>query len=398
MIQIFDKKDCCGCFACVQRCPKQCISMKEDETGFSYPQIDASQCIDCGLCEKVCPVLNQNTKNNLLSVYAVKNKNEAIRFKSSSGGFFSILAEYIISNGGVVFGALFNESYEVVHSYTEDFHEIDKFRASKYVQSKIGDSYKKVEYFLRNGRLVLFSGTSCQIKALSLFLRKHYSNLFTVEIVCHGVPSPRIWRDYLRMISKTRKVKINDSDESNYENSISHISFRNKSKGWKYYSFSIDAYSNRTGTTHNILNEYVQNNIYMKAFLNNLSIRPSCFECPSKKGKSLSDFAIADFWSVDSYYKKFNDDKGITLVYVHTEQAKSLISRLCNIDLIELNMNNEYNKAYSLSTSVRYPLDDFWRQYNKIGLDCILPICKKNEPSLMSKIINQVKFFIKGKK
>ena len=183
MISIKQKKDCCGCSACVQRCPKQCISMAEDEEGFLYPHIDESKCIDCGLCEKVCPVINQENQREPLSVYAATNPDEKIRMLSSSGGLFSMLAEKTIENGGVVFGACWNDEWEVVHDYTETVLGIAKFRGSKYVQSRIGDSYRIVEKFLKDGREVLFSGTPCQVAGLKKYLCKVYENLFLVDFI-----------------------------------------------------------------------------------------------------------------------------------------------------------------------------------------------------------------------
>ena len=198
MIEIKDKKDCCGCSACVQRCPKQCITLKEDNEGFLYPIVDKKTCIDCGLCEKVCPILHQGEPQKPLKVYAAKNLNEEIRRQSSSGGIFTLLAEQVIQEGGVVFGARFDENWEVKHDYTETIEGLAVFRGSKYVQSRIEDNYKKAEEFLKQGRKVLFSGTPCQIAGLKRFLRKEYEELLTVDFVCHGVPSPGVWRKYLK--------------------------------------------------------------------------------------------------------------------------------------------------------------------------------------------------------
>ena len=197
MINIIDKKNCCGCNACVQHCPKSCVTMQEDEEGFLYPIVDQEACIDCGLCEKVCPVLNQGEERKPLQVYAANNPNEEIRMQSSSGGVFTLLAETIIQEGGVVFGARFNDDWEVIHDYTETKEELAAFRGSKYVQSRIGDSYCQAEQFLKKGRKVLFTGTPCQIAGLNLFLRKEYGNLLTVDFICHGVPSPGVWKSYL---------------------------------------------------------------------------------------------------------------------------------------------------------------------------------------------------------
>lgn len=192
MIEIKDKKDCCGCSACVQKCPKQCISLKEDNEGFLYPEVDKSMCINCGLCEKVCPVLHQGESRKPLKVYAAKNQDEEIRRQSSSGGIFTLLAEKTIQDGGVVFGARFDEHWEVKHDYTETIEGLAAFRGSKYVQSRMEDNYRKAEMFLKQGRKVLFSGTPCQVAGLKRFLRKYYGNLLTIDMVCHGVPSPLV--------------------------------------------------------------------------------------------------------------------------------------------------------------------------------------------------------------
>ena len=177
MLQITDKSKCCGCNACVQRCPKQCIVMHEDEEGFLYPQVDVTLCIDCGLCEKVCPVINQNMKKDPIVVFAMQHMDKGIRLKSSSGGIFTFIATNIIEEGGIVFGARWNEKLELVHDYTETKEGLSFFCGSKYVQSCIGNIYKDVEYFVKNKRRVLFTGTPCQVAGLKKFLHKEYENL-----------------------------------------------------------------------------------------------------------------------------------------------------------------------------------------------------------------------------
>lgn len=316
MIDIKDQKQCCGCSACVQKCPKHCISLKEDNEGFLYPIVEKDYCIDCGLCEKVCPVLNQGEKRQPIKVYAAKNKNEEIRSQSSSGGFFTLLAEAIIKEGGVVFGARFDDNWEVRHDYAETIEGLDVFRGSKYLQSRVENSYQKTEVFLKQGRKVLFSGTPCQIAGLKCFLGKEYENLFTVDIVCHGVPSPGVWRRYL----KEQIERINDKYSIPYEMSrIEEISFRNKCTGWKNYSFATTITTTKEiGTKDSItFCELSSKNAFMKGFLANLYLRPSCYDCPSKCGKSGSDMTIGDLWGATSIIGQDNDDKGISLVLVN---------------------------------------------------------------------------------
>ena len=197
MIKIQDKSQCCGCEACRNICPKQCILMQEDKEGFLYPEVNLADCIDCGLCEIACPVLHPAKERIPVAVCAAKHYDDNIRLASSSGGVFTFIAEQVIDEGGVVFGARFNDQWEVIHDYVETKEKLSCFRGSKYVQSRIGDTYKQVLHFLQSGRKVLFTGTSCQIVGLKLFLRKEYDNLLTVDVICHGVPSPKVWKKYL---------------------------------------------------------------------------------------------------------------------------------------------------------------------------------------------------------
>ncbi|MDD4609694.1 MAG: Coenzyme F420 hydrogenase/dehydrogenase, beta subunit C-terminal domain, partial [Bacteroidaceae bacterium] len=226
MIQILDKKACCGCNACVQICPQQCIEMTADEQGFLYPKVQQEACIHCGLCEAVCPIIHPKPSRTPLGVYASKCKKERIRLQSSSGGIFTLLAEKTIQDGGVVFGVRFNQQWEAVHDYTETIEGLAAFRGSKYVQSRVGNSFQQARSFLTEGRQVLFSGTPCQIAGLKNFLRKAYSNLCTVDIVCRGLLSPMIWKMYLTKITATEEKKMA---------AITHITFRDKSMGWRNY-------------------------------------------------------------------------------------------------------------------------------------------------------------------
>ncbi len=333
MINITEKSNCCGCSACVQRCPKQCITLKEDEEGFFYPQIDKNNCIECNLCEKVCPLINPFEKITPIKVLAVKNRNEEERLASSSGGVFIALAKYVISHGGVVFGAVFDEKWEVKHTYTETIEGIRPMMGSKYLQSRIENTFSEAELFLKQGRKVMFIGTPCQITGLKKYLRKEYSNLLAVDVLCHGVPSPRIWRKYLNVQLNQinfRCVKSNATEVSSIK--IDNINFRDKkTNGWKDYRFVI--YGKYKSMDKKILlSESHNNNTFIKGFLSNVYLRPSCYNCRCKNGVSQSDLTLADFWGIDWILPDFYDDKGVSLVLVNSEKGDILLYSL-NLDI-----------------------------------------------------------------
>lgn len=389
MIQITDKYKCCGCEACAQKCPRQCIQMRTDKEGFWYPEVNKIECIDCGLCEKVCPIINSNEIKRPLKVYAAINPNEEIRQNSSSGGIFSLLAQYVLSEEGVVFGAKFNNKQEVIHGYCENVEELSAFRGSKYVQSRIGDSYKQAEAFLKVGRKVLFSGTSCQIAGLHKFLRKKYENLLTIDVVCHGVPSPLVWKKYYEEVLLKKVIK-----EKGLEQPIvsdMYISFRDKSNGWKKYNFLVK-------NAHDILyKECFRENPFMKIFLQNISLRPSCYACPAKLGKSGSDITLGDYWGIEHYYPEMDDDKGISLVMVYSSRGLEAFKRVnCN------HQETTYMHAVKGNPCIEHAVQEpFFRSYFYLkfkegkNINAINRTIKKMGPSLMVRIkynINRLLF------
>ncbi len=308
MIEIKHKEDCCGCSACAQICPRQCISMVADDEGFEYPHVDASKCIDCSLCCKVCPVINAGDSKHPIKIYASKNVDEEVRSKSSSGGVFTPLAENIIDESGIVFGVSFDKDWNPKHSYTESRDGLIAFRGSKYVQSKIGTSYTEVKAFLRSGRKVLFSGTSCQVAGLKRFLGKEYDNLFTVEVLCHGVPSVKVWQKYLDI----RKREFCCQE-------INDVSFRDKKHGWANYDVTIAFGNGSTYTTSH------KKDPYFRGFMKNLYLRPSCYACKCKNGRSGSDIVIADYWRINKVLPEFNDNNGVSLILANTEKGLSML-------------------------------------------------------------------------
>ena len=326
MIDIQDKHQCCGCEACLQACPKHCIAFQEDSEGFAYPSVDKSICIDCGLCENVCPVLHQSEPNEPLKVYAAQNTNEKELLTSSSGGLFILLAKEILSQGGVVFGAKFDEHWNVIHSYAETEEGAKVFMGSKYVQSRIGNMYIKAKDFLDSGKKVLFTGTPCQISGLKNYLRKDYENLLTVDVICHGVPSPMVWRRYLDELIKNTDNAL--SANSNVQ--IKSISFRDKRSGWKKYSIALTLVKAQSNGKKNIvsLSHIFQEDPYMTLFLCNYTLRPSCYICPAKAGKSNSDLTIADFWGIERSYPDLDDNRGVGLLLVNSNKGTQAFSSL----------------------------------------------------------------------
>lgn len=381
MISINEKEHCCGCYSCMLRCPKQCITMREDEEGFLYPQVDEQKCIDCGVCEKVCPVINQSAEREPLEVLAAKNPDEKVRKESSSGGIFTMLAESVIDEGGVVFGACFDEHWQVVHQSAETKADLAKFRGSKYVQSKVMNTYREVETQLKAGRKVLYSGTPCQIAGLKRFLRKDYENLLTVDFICHGVPSPGVFRTYLRDELKRKTARqgggrntvllpciplVTESDGIDCKGlKINSISFRDKRNGWKKFGFAL-ALSEATAEGENsVLLSYspLNKNLFLRGFLRDLYLRPSCYACPTKHLKSGSDITLGDWWGINALKPELDDDRGVSAVTVNTEKGRTALHSL-KAELHAMSYEDlvKYNPALVISAAVPENRSAFFAQ------------------------------------
>lgn len=332
MVKLSEKKDCCGCAACAQRCPRHAISMAEDGEGFVYPTVDASTCIDCGLCEEVCPMVNPNEQKEPLKVYAAKNKDRETRELSSSGGLFIALAERVIAAGGVVFGVAFDGKWEAHHVAATTVEELRPMMRSKYIQSRVENTFAEAERYLKRGRRVMYTGTPCQIAGLKRFLREEYGNLLAVDVICHGVPSLKVWRRYLKEeISKSarsaatgKNTVLNRSLKS--LSAVADISFREKSRSgfdWQKFGFVVWQKSASKADQNSVLSSYQFNeNPFMKGFLKNVFLRPSCYACLAKGGRSGSDITIADYWGIERVRPGFCDPSGVGLAIVHTEKGR----------------------------------------------------------------------------
>lgn len=311
MIDIKDKMQCCGCSACSQKCPKKCIKMTSDEEGFLYPVIDQQLCINCSLCEKICPILNvgKTADDSILSAYVGYSKDIADRLNSSSGALFSTIAKKIIGDGGVVFGAAFDAQFLVHHVSVDSLDDLYKLQGSKYLQSRIENTYSEVEHYLEQGRKVLFTGTACQIAGLKNYLGKDNSNLLTVDILCHGTPSPLVWQKYLR------------EKASEYKDTVQNVFFRNKKNGWKQYMMRIEFQKGLYEKTHS-------EDEYMKLFLSDICLRPSCHSCVFKKMKRPSDLTVGDSWGIESHSPEMDDDNGTSVIVVHTDAGQKIIDSI----------------------------------------------------------------------
>ncbi|MFI3279530.1 MAG: Coenzyme F420 hydrogenase/dehydrogenase, beta subunit C-terminal domain [Rikenellaceae bacterium] len=334
MIEIVDKRDCCGCGACAQVCPTRCITMREDSEGFLYPTLDLASCIGCSRCEEVCPVINQSDEREPIKVLGAKNRDDKVRGASSSGGVFSGLSEETISKGGVVVAASFDKAWEVEHTVAQSIEECAKFRGSKYMQSRIGDNLLEIQRFLQQGRVVLFCGTPCQVAALKLFLGGDTEGLTTVDFVCHGTPSPKVWRGYLDHITEDKA-------------SISAINFRDKSRGWKEYRFTLTAKDQS-------INQKASDNIFMRGFFQDLLLRPSCHHCPTRGLSSGSDITLGDFWGVERVARSFDDKGGVSLVLLNSQRGVEAIERVENIESFEAHYPTvvKYNPSIVRSAAV----------------------------------------------
>ncbi len=304
-IQIEDKRNCCGCSACKSICPKNAIEMKEDEEGFMYPSVNQDLCIDCHLCEKVCPILNGTEEiEKEQTACLIRHNDEDVLKQSTSGGAFTAFAQVVLEQGGVVFGATFDENYDVHHIAVESEEELYKFRNSKYVQSDLEDTFLKCKEYAKQGRPVLFSGTPCQIEGLHSYLGALSDKVIKVDVVCRATPSRLVWRKYRRMRER---------------HGLTAVAFRDKScYGYEYSQMRFDK-----GNTKKYSG--VESDPYLRAFFSDISERPSCYYCKFRKRFRISDLTIWDCFPIQKLDKAFDDNKGVTRCLIHSVKGKELI-------------------------------------------------------------------------
>lgn len=351
MIELFaEKKDCCGCGACVNICPKIAIHMEKDEYGFVYPRIDVKKCVECGACKKVCAFQNETTKRQPQRVYAIASKNNSLVNKSASGGLFATMAMCVLEQGGCVYGAVMqHEEHElhVLHVCCETREELYRLQGSKYVQSSLGDIFKDVQKKLKNDIFVLFSGTPCQVDALKSYLRKDYPNLLTVDIICHGVPSEQFFNDYIHYAEK----KIGGE--------ISEFKFRDKSAGWgynltaKYIKSDGSIGYNRTASS---------DSSYFDMFINSIALRENCYNCKYTNENRVGDITIGDYWGIEEEHPEtlkqngglLSEKNGISVSLLNTEKGIAFFEEIKEMfDYYE----STFEKAAKRNTQLVHPVN-----------------------------------------
>ncbi len=363
MIKVRTKVDCCGCSACLQACPHGAISMPRDRRGFAYPTVDAVKCVDCGQCEVVCPMWSSVFERKPVHVYAVKHRDLEVRLSSASGGAFSLFANDMLSRGGVVYGAAFDAQWDVRHIRITRNDELAKLRGSKYVQSSLDGIFPQVKEDLKNGMPVLFSGLPCQIAALNRFVGRKTDGLTTVELICGGICSPKIWSDYLA--EECRRLGITKEN-------IKDINFRKKTKGWIEYAFAL-TYTDGNGVLREMeTSSYWRDikNVYMRLFLHGHIVRPACFNCRFKCGKSGADYAIADFWGIGKFHPEFFEDNGVSLLLQYGNKPMDAVLR--DSYFIESDLKKAYAGNRAILKSA-FCVDRGWLfdfLHNRLGLSC----------------------------
>lgn len=371
-----DKNKCSGCSACLNICPKDAIKMEMDNEGFLYPMIDESSCINCHQCEQVCPSNNKFSCDKE-DIYAAQSKSNEVLMESSSGGIFYELAKYVLSKGGKICGARFDSNNHVYHTLVDNEKDLYLVMKSKYMQSKIGNIFKLIKKELDMGTFILFSGTTCQVNGLNLYLKKKYENLISVDIICHGVPSEKIFDYYLESIEKNDKT-----------HNITNLNFRDKQFGWQNYGMSYELNGKKTLIPHS-------DDLYFSYFLSDIGLRPSCYVCSSKGKNRYASLTLADFWGAQKYNLPFNNiEKGVSLVIIHDEIGKEIFDKL-NITFKKMDNNVlDYNQAYNKSAKINKNREIYMSNVNSSNfIKLTNKYCKS---SFLKKIKNKIKNIIKN--
>lgn len=344
-----DFEKCTGCGACIQRCPKQCISWEQREFGFRYPQIDKEACVNCGLCEKVCPIDKTLEASVKQKAYAAVHKDVEVLAKSTSGGAFTAIADVIFSQGGIVYGVAMLDDMKVKHIRTSSKDEFVKLRSSKYLESDIGTTYQMVEQDLKQGKKVLYSGTPCQIDGLKNFLGKDYENLYTADIVCHGVGSQAYFDKYMDF-ARERYGKIKA------------LRFRSKEyAGWSCGGVVVvDSSDCLKKIPYRDFDNY-----YYSYFLSGDIYRKSCYTCKYANTKRVGDFSLGDYWGVEVLNLSLRTENGCSLLLVNNERSEKLLESVRDLNKVQTTIeqaahcNKQLNEPSRLPESRQRRIEEF---------------------------------------
>lgn len=375
-IEIKVKKDCTGCRACEQKCPKNAIQMVEDEEGFLYPKVDKEKCINCGICKNICPQINnvKNDKEKNTIIYGIKPKNDDASKKSTSGGIAYLISKKIIQENGIVVGCAYDNEMNANHICVENVEDLEKIRGSKYVTSNTNSTFTQIKESLNQGKKVFFTGCPCQVAGLKKYLGKDYENLITADIVCHGVPSQKIFKKYLNWLEE----KIGDK--------IINYTFRNKEKvGWGLgFCAKID-------TKNKTIYKNADFDPYYTAFLNGKIYRECCYSCKYANVNRIGDITLADFWGIEKFDKNMYTPNGVSLVFANNEKGKNIIENISeNIEIKEYTQDQatKYNLNLVQPTKRPEDRDIIYKQLDEINFD------EYSKKYLLPK--NKVKIIIKN--
>lgn len=383
MDKIVEESQCTGCGTCYSVCSHEAITMQFDAEGFEYPVINQNVCVDCGLCQASCPVVNYNYDKRIKYSdvqigYAARNKNLEQRLISSSGSIFPVLAEYIIDKGGIVVGVAYDEQFNTRHLIVDKIEDLPKLQGSKYLQCTADNiTFKYIRNELNYGRLVLYSAMACQVEGLKAYLRKAYENLYTIDLICMGIPSSKVWQTYLKTFFTAEK--------------IFHVNFKEKSIGWNSFCFHIE-------TDKRTFKEKGMKNLYLQSMFRTWNMRPSCFNCPFKKEKRISDFTIADCWGANKLVPQIDDNRGLSSVIVHSKKGIALWKQVEDkLETVKISIE-EIAKGNSNLISNKQKAGDRERFYyllRKTPKNAFLKLCSVHNETFSRRVLHKIKTILR---
>ena len=368
---------CTGCTACAAVCPRGGITMTADADGFRYPVVDEAACVGCRLCEQSCPVLAMSKPEHMPHAWAAYSRDTDMRLESSSGGVFTELARHILSQHGAVFGAVYDDRFRVIHVCAENEAELARLRGAKYAQSDLSGVFSQVKTRLDRGQLVLFSGTPCQVAGLLRFLRTPRENLITVDFVCHGVPSPMVWSEYVKHLGD-----------------VTSIDLRAKDTGWSRYRY-CHRVADSTGSVHLIPNS---ESLYMKLFVGDYINRPSCADCHFKGYARRSDLTIGDFWGIWDSHPDMDDDRGTSVVLIQSERGQKLweaIAPRMDRKKVPLEDASRQNPAMLISSKPAADREAILERIRSGSIADCAELFRQKPPSLIRRIRNKAAHIVR---